>query len=605
MKQSQQKNYKYKVLLIFVISFVFVIGAKLFYLQILKYKSYAQRAQYSTSRISILVAPRGIIYDRNGNIIATNKQAISVVAYPDKLKTIEEKIRVYELLSRILKSNKTKLKEAILKLPEKAPLPIRLESNIDVKEATLIVEKKHLLPGIEIQKEPIRYYPYGSFAAHALGYISQIDESELQKRPDRKMGDLVGKAGIEKLYDDVLRGKDGKDIVAVDRYGRSIEAPYEHSFIHIEPIPGRNITLTLDVNLQTIAEEALAATMASGGVVVVKPDTGEVLALASYPTYNPNIFTRPISNEIWQSLLTKKAFLNRALLAYTPGSIWKPIVLFAALESKVIKPDEKFKVSEAVYIGMARFGDWTSKTGIYSIQESLAWSRDTAFYQIAQRLTPEQIKEWGVKLGGGRKTGIELIDEEVGIVPDEKWKIENTGEKWYPGNTLHYSIGQGFILVTPLQIARIYSAIANGNKVPTLQLVKQIDKYIKPPELTETYKTDPTTLKIIQEGLADCVEKGTGIASKLDYVKVAGKTGSAEVPGSHKTHGWFSAYAPADNPEILVVALIEKAGHGGSVAAPVVKKVLEAYFSKKEPEVKSNIAEVNQSNSISPQQDHQ
>ncbi|MBI3307876.1 MAG: penicillin-binding protein 2, partial [Candidatus Melainabacteria bacterium] len=589
-KKEDSINFKNKVLVGITLSLALILASRLFYLQIFQYKTYTQRAQYSTSRISIIAAPRGIIYDRNKNIIATNKQSISVVAYPNKLKTEEERIKTYNILSKILDTNKDNLKKTLLKLPENAPLPIRLQSNLSVKEATLIIEKQHMLPGIDIQEEPIRFYPNNELAAHVLGYIAQIDEEELSKRPERKLGDLVGKAGIERLFDDVLRGKDGKKIVGVDRFGKPINPSYKHSIIEIQSIPGRNIDLTIDINLQSVAEEALKNSMASGSALVVNSNTGEILALASYPAFDPNVFTKPISLNIWNQFIANKVFLNRSLLAYAPGSIWKPITLFAALDAKVIKPDDKLKVGEAVYLGSTRFGDWTSKEAVYSLQESLAWSRDTAFYQLAQKLTPEDISRWGLKLGAGRKSGIELIGEEVGIVPDSKWKEEQIGEQWYPGNTLHYSIGQGFLLITPLQIARIYSAIANGSKVPKLQLIKTIDRYIKPLQIAESYKIDPSHLEIVKEGLEQCVDSGTGVVSKLENIKVAGKTGSAEVVGSKKTHSWFVAYAPAENPEITVVVINEKAGHGGSVAAVVAKKILSHYFKEDENKEKEELA---------------
>ena len=561
---------------IYILGFILII--RLFYLQIFQYKSYIQRAQYATSKISILTSPRGIIYDRNGNVLATNKQSISLIAYPNKLKTKEERLYVFNILSKILNTNSEKLKQNILKLPENAPLPIRLINNLSIKESISIVEKKHLLPGITIQEEPSRFYPNNSLASHVLGYISQIDEEELVKRPDRKLGDLVGREGVEQLFDDILRGKDGKKIVEVDRFGNPIDPKYKHAIINIKPVPGKNIVLTLDINLQKAAEKALEETMSTGTVIAADPNTGEVLALANYPNYDPNIFTKPISETKWKELLSKNVFLNRALLAYVPGSIWKPITLITALESMVVKPTERFNVSEAIYLGNTRFGDWTDKKGLFTLQEALAWSRDTAFYQIGQRLTPEQIKNWGVKFTAGKKTGIELLGEEKGIVPDKEWKKKNIGEPWYPGNTLHYAIGQGFVLLTPTQAARIYSGIANGGKIPKLQLIKKINKYVKPYQQAENFKLDPKILNVVREGLELCIEKGTGSALKTEGIKIAGKTGSAEVFGTNKTHGWFAAYAPTDNPKIVVVALLEKGGHGGTVAAPVVKKILEEYF---------------------------
>lgn len=580
-EESKIKDFKIKVFFGITLIFTLILILRLFYLQIFKYKTISERAQYSTSRISILVAPRGIIYDRNGKILATNKQSISVIAYPNKLKTIKEKLYAYNNLTKILKTKNNKLKETLLKLSCDAPLPVRLQRNISVGEATQIVEKQHLLPGINIQEEPIRFYPLGSLAAHVLGYTSQIDEYELEKRPERKLGDLVGKYGIEKLYDDILRGNDGKKIVAVDRFGKPVYPDYKHGVIEIPSTKGRNITLTIDLELQRVAEEALKSSNVSSTAIVVDPNTGEVLALANYPTFDPNIFTKPISEKTWKELLVKKAFLNRAILGYTPGSIWKPLTLLAALDAMVVQPNEKLHVGEAVYLGNTRFGDWTSKEGIVSLEEALAWSRDTAFYQLGKRLTPEQIKIWGVKLGAGRKTGIELLGEEEGIVPDSIWKKNNIHESWYPGNTLHYAIGQGFVLVTPVQVSRIYSAIATGSTIPKLQLVKEVNNYLKTFQQPETYKIEENLLNVVRHGLEFCVDHGTGSGAKLENIKVAGKTGSAEVPGTGKTHGWFSAYAPVDHPKIVVVVLAEKGGHGGSIAAPVAKKILEAYFNNK------------------------
>ena len=577
-EELRSKEFKIKIFLGITLFFTLMLIIRLFYLQIFNYKSITQRAQYSTSRISILAAPRGIIFDRNGKILATNKQSISLIVYPDKLKTLKERLNVYNTLTKILKTDHNKLKKNLLKLPENAPLPIRLQSNISIQEAIQIVEKQHLLPGINIQQEPVRYYPYGSLAAHVIGYISQINEHELAKRPDRKLGDLVGKYGIENLFDDILRGKDGKTIVEVDRLGKPIDPDYKHAVIHIEPILGKNIYLTLDANLQKITEDALKSTSTNSAAIAVNPNTGEVLALASYPTFDPNIFTKPLSITVWKNILAQKAFLNRAILGYVPGSIWKPITLITALDAMAVKPNEKFHVGEAIYLGNTRFGDWTSKEGVFSLEECLAWSRDTAFYQIGKRLTPEQIKNWGVKLGAGRTTGIELLGEEKGIVPDQKWKKEKLHEPWYPGNTLHYAIGQSFLLVTPTQVARIYSGIATGSKIPKLQLIKKIDNHEKNLQTPEIFQIDQNLLNVVKKGLEICVDSGTGQAAKLEKVKVAGKTGSAEVPGTGKTHGWFAAYAPIEKPEIVIVAITEKAGHGGTIAAPIVKKVLEKYF---------------------------
>ncbi len=578
---SQEKDFKILVLYGLTALIGIVLISRLFYLQVFKYKTYAQRAQYSTSRISILQAPRGIIYDRNGKVFATNRQSISIIAYPNKLKKKEDKIKVYKVLSKIIKNNSNKVKRRFFNLPEDAALPVRIVSDISIEEAIQIVEKQFLLPGISIQEEPIRFYPNKSLAAHVLGYTAQINEYELNKRADRKLGDIVGKSGIEKLFDEIIRGVDGKTIVEVDRFGKPVYPDFDKGIIQLDAIHGKNIQLTLDLELQKATEKALTEAMINGAVVAVDPNTGDVLALASYPNFDPNVFTKPLSNELWADLNIKKAFLNRALLGYVPGSIWKPITLITGLSAMVVKPNEIFHVSGAIYLGSTRFGDWTSKVDDLDCIQALAWSRDTAFYQIGKRLKPEQIRYWGKKLGGGKKTGIEILGEEKGIVPDTKWKKRNYKEDWYPGNTLHYSIGQSFLLVTPLQAARIYSGIATGETVPKLRLIKRINNVEKATDPPDKYSLDPALMKIVHAGLETCVESGTGGASMIELAKVAGKTGSAEVPGSHKTHGWFASYAPVEKPEIVVVVFAEKAGHGGSVAAPVAKKVYEHYFKAK------------------------
>ena len=586
----KEKIFKSYVLIGIAIFFCSILILRLFYLQVLRHKSYTEKAEYSTCRIEVIPAPRGNIYDRNGKPIAINKQSITAIIYPNKINNKEDKLKVYNLLSKILLSNPEKLKETILNLPKNAPLPIRLENDISVEEAALIVENQNQLPGVEIQDEPIRYYPHHILASHIIGYIGQIGKEELEDRPERRMGDLVGKDGIEKLFDDILRGKDGKRIVEVDRFGQPINPNPETSLISVDPIPGRDIHLTIDIGLQKTAEKALEDLMASGAIVAVEPNSGEVLALASNPAYDPNVFTKPVKASEWNNLIQRKAFINRAILSYVPGSIWKSVTLAAGLDAMVIKPGDSFFVSGAVYLGSTRFGDWTGATGTYSLEKSLAWSRDTAFYQIGKRLAAKNIYDWGYKFGCGRKTEIELIGESKGILPNEEWKEKNVGEPWYPGNTLHYSIGQSFLLITPVQAARMYSAIANGNHSPKLTLIKKIDNkpVIKKP--SEKFDLNPRYLKVIHDGLQQCIESGTGGASRLETVCVAGKTGSAEVPGSSRTHGWFASYAPCDKPEIVAVGFAERAGHGGSVAAPMIKKILERYFkldeeSKKELEL--------------------
>jgi penicillin-binding protein 2 len=264
---------------------------------------------------------------------------------------------------------------------------------------------------------------------------------------------------------------------------------------------------------------------------------------------------------------------------YPPGSVWKAITLLAALENKVVKPDTKLQVGAGISLGGFFFGDWTKTSGLFDLVKCLAWSRDSAFYQMGLKLTPEQIKEWGVKFGAGRPTGLELRHESAGLVPDSEWKMRVCHEKWYPGNTLHMSIGQTYVQLTPAQGARIYAGIGNRGRVPDLHFVTKIgDRQIPPPKM-EYVKTHKEYLDVVLAGLKAVIASGTGGATKLGSVEVAGKTGSAEAPpAGSKTHAWFCCYAPAEKPRIAISCFVEHGGHGGSAAAPIAKAILEKFF---------------------------
>lgn len=559
---------------------------RVFYLQILAHSKFKNLAKNNSTRVSLIRAPRGIIYDRDGNILATSKQALRIIAYPYIISNVKDKRTLARNLSRLSGKGENDLFKILNETNPRVPLPIQIANNIDVAQAIKIYENAHLLPGIDVESQPMRYYPYGEVPAHLLGYVGEANESELEyhsNSPNKlKLGDKTGKSGIEKFFDEQLRGVDGERRIFVDRHGKSLN-PGNEKMLTKNPEKGNNLHLTIDIDIQRAVYDAMGDLVGAG--VVVNPKTGEVLALVSKPSYNPNFFAEGIPYSIYQELSSKKAFLNRAGAAFTPGSIWKPITVLAALENKVISPDTKLHVSGAIYYGGFKFGDWTSGEDNMDMRTALAWSRDTYFYQIAKLLKPEQISNIGLSLGAGEKTGIEIGDESAGIVPDPTWKKKHTGEPWYPGNTLHLSIGQSFLLVTPLQAATMISTMANYGKVPQLHVIKDKKKN-QFKRIVNNIKAE--NFKILNEGLRKCVESGTGGASNMpgDYapIKIAGKTGSAEVFGyKHSTHAWFVAYAPYENPEIALALFGEGAGHGGSICAPVAQKIFETYFKKYHP----------------------
>ena len=566
------------ILYYFTIILMGILALRLFQLQIVEHQKYKVLAKNNTTRTAITRAPRGIIYDRHGNILATSKQSLSVIVYPAALTKQKDKESVARLLCTYVNMSYEDLYKIFDEMEPTTPLPLTLENDVGIETAIRIFENQKQLPGIAVENQAIRYYPYQEITGHLLGYVGQINSSELEAARLRGLGlgDIVGKEALEKVFDESLQGVKGEARVSVDRYGRSLKEGEGQKKIIKNPIKGEDLHLSIDIKLQQVAYEALENKQ--GAVVAMNPKTGEILVLVSSPSYDPNIFTKPVPTAVFNDLMNRKAFVNRAISSFTPGSVWKPFTSLVALQKGVLNPAEKLRVSGSYNYGGFNFGDWTGKVDIVDLRQALAWSRNTYFYQIADRMKPEWIAEVGRNFGVGTKTNIELLGESNGVLPSPEWKKKNMKESWYPGNTLHYSIGQSYLLISPLQLARMYAGLATKGLVPSPHLVKDPNKVVI--KQINSYATK--NYDIVESGLKECIETGTGQASKLVGIKLAGKTGSAEVKGyAHTTHGWFAAYGPVENPEIVVVVFMEGAGHGGTVAAPVAKKVFDEYFKDK------------------------
>ena len=569
---------KMLVLLIVVIATSSALCARLVWLQIVQGKFYRARALENSTRVTFLRAPRGIIYDRHGNMLATNKQTLSLVAVPAQIDDVEDLTR---RLARVLGVDEPEIREKLLKAKESdSVLPVVLERDLELKVVSRFYDQKLFLPGVDILPDISRNYPQGELFCHLLGYCGEITEGQLKKRPERRMGDIVGQDGVERYYDTQLRGIDGEQRVRVNASGLTFSRDTAHPVVTKEAQPGLPVVLSVDMDLQQAAAEALGNR--HGAVVACDPKTGEILAMVSNPKFDPNCFTRRITPDVWKRLnAPDHPLFNRALSGFPPGSIWKAITTLAALHYKVVKPDTKIHVSGGIALGGFFFHDWTGSSGLFDLVKCLAWSRDSAYYQMALKMTPEMIREWGLYFGAGRPTGVELPHESSGLVPDSKWKERVYHEKWYPGNTLHMSIGQTFLQVTPMQAVRMYAGLGMKGKVPDLHLAIKIGDRQIPPPVAETVKMKKEYMQVVSNGLKAVVASGTGGATRLGNVEVAGKTGSAEAPPTgSKTHAWFCCYAPADNPRIAICAFIEHGGHGGSAAAPVAKVVLERFFGK-------------------------
>lgn len=579
---ARARNYGIKV---FVLTGVILLAAlalvaRLVWLQIIQGGYYKSQAVENSTRVTFLRAPRGNIYDRHGTLLATNKQSLSMIVVPAKLDNVRD---LAASLAPILGRPYPKILEALLKAKASGSvLPVVIERDLEMETVSKFYERRLFFAGsdaVDILQDISRSYPHGEVIAHVLGYCGEITQSQLKRKPSRKMGDVIGQDGVERLYDDQLRGVDGEQRVRVNAMGRSLSAETARPQITKQYEAGKPIVLSIDLDLQKAAYEALGER--SGAIVAIDAQTGEVLAMVSRPSFDPNVFTKRLTPAVWKRInAPDHPLFNRALSGYPPGSIWKAFTLLAALESKAVKPDTKLHVSGGISLGGFFFGDWTGTTGLFDLVKCLAWSRDSAFYQMALKMTPEQIKEWAVKFGAGRPTGLELRNESKGLVPDSAWKLRVYKEKWYPGNTLHMSIGQTYVQVTPAQGARMFAGLGCRGRVPNLHFVIKIGDRQIPPPAPEIVKTHPEYLKVVLDGLKAVVASGTGGATRLGDIEVAGKTGSAEAPpAGSRTHAWFSCYAPADKPRIAVCCFVEHGGHGGSTAAPLAKVVLEKFFS--------------------------
>lgn len=584
---------------LFIIFFGVVIASRLWFLQISHGEEYKQRAFNNRVRIRDIAAPRGHILDRNGIELVTNKPSFNVVLVREDSHDIDNVLKqIAVMLNEDISQLWKKIREAA-----NSPLhePIRLKEDIDWESLAYLENHKHKLPGIRIEVQPRRVYHFGDMASHIIGYLGAISKEELIKFGEDvyRGGDLIGKSGLEKLREADLRGEKGSSSSEVNARGF-----VQQLLKSEEPLPGMEMHLTLDANLQKAAEEFMIKDDKAGAVVAMEVNTGRILILASTPPIHLEEFIGGISHKNWNALLKnpKHPLINKTVQgSYPPGSTYKMISALAGLSKGVI--DE----NTVIYCpGHYRFGNRTyrcwkhSGHGAVNLNRAISESCDVYFYQVGQRVGVDVLAEFARILGLGAKTGVAVEHEKSGLVPTKAWKRKRYNKKWQEGETLSIVIGQGFNLVTPLQICLMTSMIANGGIHYLPQLVEKVvdadgeileqfeQKIIKSPEISKKH------LNLIRQGMQDVVhgKRGTARNARIKGLTIAGKTGTAQVvkvaqyrhlreediPYKYRDHAWFTAYAPAENPEIAVTVLVEHGLHGGSGAAPIAKKVLETYF---------------------------
>ena len=549
------------------------LGGRLAYIQLVQGTQNRELAESNRIRLLPKQPERGKILDRTGKILAGSRLSHSVFLWPLAQKKTEWS-QTLERVSQILNIPVADIQKRLEKEGYNSPYRVRIARSISPQKVTALAENIGELDGVQVDAEAVRSYPNGDLAAHVLGYTGELTDDDFKKhqQDQYRLGDVIGQMGIESAREQDLRGEWGGQQVEVDGAGNVVKILGEK-----QTHAGKDVTLTIDLDLQKAAEAALGSR--KGSIVAINPNNGAILAMVSRPAFDPNLFSTRISEKQWQRLQSKDhPFVNRALQGYPPASTFKIVTTTAGLESGKFSPDTVLATSASIRVGGIDFGDWNhAGFGPQGFVGALTWSSDTFFYQIGMGVGDQTLIQWTRRFGFGQKTGIELGDEEAaGLVPNNDWKQKEVKESWFLGDTVNMSIGQGFLQCTPLQVAGMFAIAANGGYRVKPHLLKDNESA---QTWRESLNLKPETVRILHEGLRGVVNGGTATAafSGTDLA-IAGKSGTAEDFG-RESHTWFGAFSPVDKPQIVVVAFGENSGGGGgSFAAPMVRQVLEAYF---------------------------
>jgi penicillin-binding protein 2 len=563
---------------------------RLWYLQLVKGNEFSQKSESNRVRYRDLPPWRGMIYDANKTVLVNNRESYDVLVI---LEDVPDAKELAKNLGQLLKMNYLDILTKIMTAQEdNVARTIRIKEDLTMDEVALLETFKYELPGVVIQIQPKREYQTDSLGCHIIGYLGEITDGQLKsgKFPNNKMGDDVGKCGVELGYNDVLTGQRGSRQVEVDAHGRELRV------MHNSPSsPGANIYLTIDWRLQAKAEAVLKGKV--GALVAMDPQTGKILAMASSPSYDQKMFSGTVSPQYWKELISNKdhPLENRVLKGqYPPGSTFKIVMSVAGLEEGVIAPQSTFTCHGAMRLGNHDF-HCHSRHGTISLYRALVQSCDIYYYNVGLKLGIDRIAKWGRKFGLGATSGLILDSEKPGLMPSAEWKKRRFHEAWQEGETPSVAIGQGYDLATPLQMVRVAAALGNGGNiyVPTV-----VDKIVNPdgeiayqfkPQIASRLDASPKTLEAVRRACWGVVREGTGKAGRLGFVDVGGKTGTSQVVSLGKEgkgknrrktqdHAWFVAFAPVENSQIAVAVIIEHGGHGGTTAAPPAREVMREFF---------------------------
>ncbi len=605
--ETTESRQKFKIVFALLLIIFSLLLIRLWYLQIFKAEELKQRSESNSVRFRKIQSLRGLILDKNGTLLADNLPSFDVVYMPGMVKDQDK------LIDRLKILYKKKSLEVAFDQQTPIPktirpyLPIKLEKNVGMEKVSVVETNSLELPGVYIDVSPVRLYLTGEIMAPVIGYTGEISKDDLEKsKAEYTLGDISGKHGVEKVLDTYIRGRNGAELVEVNVHEKEIK-----NLGRIDPVSGYNVVLTIDSDLQKAAWFALGGK--AGAAIALDPRDGSILAMVSSPSFDPHLFNTGISPDQWNNLsnnplapMTNKVISGQ----YPPGSTYKLIMAAAALEEGIITPQTKFFCDGSFRMGNRTFRCWKQHGhGPITLHRAIVESCDVYFYNVGRLLGVDKIAKYAKLFGLGEASGILLPNEKTGIVPTQEWKLARMNQPWLPGETISIAIGQGYNLVTPLQLANAYSTFANGGTLWRPYLIKRIEtpsgkihKEFVPVKIGNL-PLSKKTFDILSHALWGVVneEGGTGGAARRLNSDVCGKTGTSQVismPENEKSrrqkkigvfqkdHALFVCYAPLKNPEIVIAVIMENAGHGGSFAAPIARKMLDAYFEKKEKDEK-------------------
>ena len=597
---SEDVRKRIKMFTILVIVGFLGLWMRVWYLQIIQSQHFRGMSENNRIRLVSLPGYRGMMKDRNGETVVNIRPSFNLYISPEDIRNLPETLTA---LARKIDFDGAKVKQNLRKA--RPFQDVLVKADISRQEVAILEENKLSLPGVNLKVVPLRNYVYAGLAAQTLGFLGEISKAKLEnpRYANYRQGDLIGKDGLENVYENFLRGQKGYKEVEVDVSGRELRVVNR-----LPPKIGNHLILTLDRRIQQTVERLMAGTPenpVSGSVVVMKARTGEILAITSKPSFDPNRFSTGISRTEWQDLISDAMhpLQNRAIDGqYPPGSTYKIVTAYAGLQEKIITPESVINCPGSFRLGRRTYRCWKKGGhGAITVYDALKQSCDVFFYTVGHRLGIDRLARYAKALGLGDYTGINLTGEKPGLVPTSQWKKSARGEAWLPGETISASIGQGYNLVTPLQQANLMAAVANGGALLRPYLVMRIEdpdgNTVKEfhPRVERQIDIQPETLALIRKALRGVVNEphGTARRARLKNVVVSGKTGTVQVVGMKKgdeeidmkdipyrfrDHAWFIAFAPFEKPEIVVSVIVEHGGHGGHTAAPVAGEIMKTYF---------------------------